>query len=137
MHPALPSGVHLKALETYDLIFKRIGTKGLAQDLFIYSAGILPLLGNAAMPVKPVLLGIYESYFLGLGKALLPGLPGVVLGLLPGIEEGSEYTERWDVTYCIPGIKLHVTFSSPSTTKQFLKNLTMSYRYQQLGPIPE
>jgi hypothetical protein len=26
MHPALPSGVHLKALETYDIIFKCMGT---------------------------------------------------------------------------------------------------------------
>lgn len=40
MHPALPSGVHLKALETYDIIFKNIGTKRLGQELFIYSAGV-------------------------------------------------------------------------------------------------
>ena len=94
MHPNLPSGVHLKALETYDLIFKRIGQKGLSQDLFTYSAGLFPLLGQAAMSVKPVLLGTYENYFIPLGKALLPGLSGLILGLLPGIEEGSEYTER-------------------------------------------
>lgn len=36
LHPALPSGVHLKALETYEIIFKIIGTKWLAKDLFIY-----------------------------------------------------------------------------------------------------
>ena len=94
MHPNLPSGVHLKALETYDLIFKRIGRKGLAQDLFTYSAGLFPLLGQAAMSVKPVLLGMYENYYIPLGKAMLPGLTGLVLGLLPGIEEGSEYTDR-------------------------------------------
>ena len=39
MHPALPSGVHLKALETYDIIFKCMGTNRLSQELFIYSAG--------------------------------------------------------------------------------------------------
>ena len=39
MHPALPGGVHLKALETYDIIFKCIGTERLSQELFIYSAG--------------------------------------------------------------------------------------------------
>lgn len=42
MHPALPSGVHLKALETYDIIFKCMGTIRLSQELFIYSAGKLP-----------------------------------------------------------------------------------------------
>lgn len=36
LHPALPSGVHLKALETYEIIFKIIGTKWLAKDLFLY-----------------------------------------------------------------------------------------------------
>lgn len=95
MHPTLPSGVHLKALETYELIFTRIGHKGLAQDLFIYSAGLFPLLGNAAMSTRPLLMTVYENYFLPLGKALLPGLSGLLLGLLPGIEEGSEYTDRF------------------------------------------
>lgn len=39
MHFALPSGVHLKALETYDTIFKCMGTNRLSHELFIYSAG--------------------------------------------------------------------------------------------------
>ncbi|KAK3711633.1 hypothetical protein QZH41_014061 [Actinostola sp. cb2023] len=94
MHPALPSGVHLKALETYELIFRRLGNKGLAQDLFIYSSGLFPLLGNAAMSVKPALMSIYEEFYVSLGRALIPCLPGLLLGLLPGIEEGSEYTNR-------------------------------------------
>lgn len=44
MHHALPSGVHLKALETYDIIFKCMGTNRLSQDLFIYSAGLSKML---------------------------------------------------------------------------------------------
>ena len=48
MHPALPSGVHLKALETYDIIFKCMGTNRLAQELFLYSAGLFPLLGKVS-----------------------------------------------------------------------------------------
>lgn len=38
-HFALPSGVHLKALQTYDTIFKCMGTNRLSHELFIYSAG--------------------------------------------------------------------------------------------------
>ncbi|XP_074662898.1 protein DOP1A-like [Tubulanus polymorphus] len=94
LHPALPSGVHLKALETYEIIFKSIGSKHLGQDLFIYSAGLFPLLAYAAMNVKPSLLGLYENYFVPLGKSIKPGLTGLLLGLLPGLEEGSEYYER-------------------------------------------
>lgn len=44
MHPALPSGVHLKALETYDVIFSNTGQERLACELFIYSSGLFPLL---------------------------------------------------------------------------------------------
>ena len=33
LNPALPSGVHLKTLETIELIFSRIGEKRLARDL--------------------------------------------------------------------------------------------------------
>ncbi|AWO97049.1 putative protein dopey-1 [Scophthalmus maximus] len=94
LHPALPSGVHRKALETYEIIFKIIGPKRLAKDLFLYSSGLFPLLSNAAMSVKPVLLGLYETYYLHLGKTLKPGLQGLLTGVLPGLEEGSEYYDR-------------------------------------------
>uniref|UniRef100_A0A8C7B8H2 DOP1 leucine zipper like protein B n=1 Tax=Neovison vison TaxID=452646 RepID=A0A8C7B8H2_NEOVI len=96
LHPALPSGVHLKALETYEIIFKIVGTKWLAKDLFLYSCGLFPLLANAAMSVRPVLLGLYEKYFLPLQKLLLPSLQAFIVGLLPGLEEGSEIYDRTD-----------------------------------------
>ncbi|XP_012971665.1 protein dopey-2 isoform X3 [Mesocricetus auratus] len=96
LHPALPSGVHLKALETYEIIFKIVGTKWLAKDLFLYSCGLFPLLAYAAMSVRPVLLGLYERYFLPLQKLLLPSLQAFLVGLLPGLEEGSEIYDRTD-----------------------------------------
>ncbi|XP_068403142.1 protein dopey-2 isoform X2 [Eschrichtius robustus] len=96
LHPALPSGVHLKALETYEIIFKIVGTKWLAKDLFLYSCGLFPLLAHAAMSVRPVLLGLYEKYFLPLQKLLLPSLQAFIIGLLPGLEEGSEIYDRTD-----------------------------------------
>ncbi|XP_071455571.1 protein DOP1 homolog isoform X2 [Hetaerina americana] len=94
MHPALPSGVHLKALETYDIIFKCMGTNRLSHELFIYSAGLFPLLGHAAMNVRPSLLTVYETHFVPLGERLRPGLSGFLSGVLPGLEEGSDYFER-------------------------------------------
>ncbi|KAF3843169.1 hypothetical protein F7725_002018 [Dissostichus mawsoni] len=96
LHPALPSGVHLKALETYEVIFKIIGSKWLAKDLFIYSSGLFPLLGHAAMAVKPMLLTLYERYYLPLQRALLPSLQAFITGLLPGLEEGLEVYDRTD-----------------------------------------
>ncbi|XP_011499422.1 PREDICTED: protein dopey-1 homolog [Ceratosolen solmsi marchali] len=94
MHPALPPGVHLKALETYDIIFKCMGTNRLSHELFIYSAGLFPLLGNAAMNVRPLLLTVYETHFVPLGERLRPGLSGFLSGVLPGLEEGSDHFDR-------------------------------------------
>ncbi|RWS15080.1 protein dopey-1-like isoform X7 [Dinothrombium tinctorium] len=93
MHPALPSGVHLKALETYDLIFNCIGTERLVQELSIYSNGLFPLLSHAAINVKPTLLSVYENHFVPLGEHLRPALDGFLIAVLPGLEEGSDYHE--------------------------------------------
>ncbi|KAF3820537.1 hypothetical protein GH733_013713 [Mirounga leonina] len=57
---------------------------------------MFPLLANAAMSVRPVLLGLYEKYFLPLQKLLLPSLQAFIVGLLPGLEEGSEIYDRTD-----------------------------------------
>lgn len=62
--------------------------------IFLNSSGLFPLLANAAMSVKPTLLSLYEIYYLPLGKTLKPGLQGLLTGILPGLEEGSEYYER-------------------------------------------
>lgn len=96
MHPALPSGVHLKALESYDLILRAVGPQRLGQELFLYGAGLFPLLAHAAMNVRPALLSLYETHFLPLGERLRPGLNGFLIGVLPGLEEGSDYYERTD-----------------------------------------
>lgn len=65
-------------------------------SMFLNSSGLFPLLANAAMSVKPTLLSLYEIYYLPLGKTLKPGLQGLLTGILPGLEEGSEYYERWN-----------------------------------------
>lgn len=93
MHPALPSGVHLKALETYDLIFRCIGTDRLVQELSIYSNGLFPLLSHAAINVKPALLEVYQTHFVPLGERLRPALEGFIIAVLPGLEEGSDHHE--------------------------------------------
>lgn len=94
LHPALPSGVHLKTLEVYETIFRMIGKRNLQRDIVLYSCGLFPLLPAAALPVKPVLLTLYETYFLPLGEALNPILTGFFLGLFPALEEGADYYDR-------------------------------------------
>lgn len=50
------------------------------------------------MAVKPVLLKLYERYYLPLQRALLPSLQAFITGLLPGLEEGLEVYDRYLIT---------------------------------------
>ncbi|KAL5265755.1 hypothetical protein ACHWQZ_G006460 [Mnemiopsis leidyi] len=93
LHHALPSGVHLKTLEVYVIIFKRIGMERLSRDLSIYSMGLFPLLGHSAMSVRPKLFDIFDTFYIPLGTNLEPCLHGFILSLLSGLEEGSEHFE--------------------------------------------
>lgn len=71
-----------------------MGPELLAKDISLYSSGLFPLLANAALSVKPVLLSVYETYFLPLKKSLRPCLTGLIIALLPGLEEGSDFYAR-------------------------------------------
>lgn len=56
--------------------------------------GLFPLLGHAAMNIRPTLLTIYESHFVPLRERLRPALSGFLSGVLPGLETGSDHFER-------------------------------------------
>ena len=114
MHPDLPPGVHQKALETYDIIFKCMGTNRLAAELFIYSSGLFPLLPNAALNVRTALLTVYETHFVPLGSRLRPGLNGFLSGVLPSLEEGTEHYSRTNslLEAVLEGVGASVFYSS-------------------------
>lgn len=46
------------------------------------------------MNIRPILLGIYEKYFVPLGERLRPALSGFLSGVLPGYESGLDYFDR-------------------------------------------
>jgi len=63
--------------------------------VFICSlTGLFPLLGHAAMNVRPSLLTVYETHFVPLGERLRPGLSGFLSGVLLGLEDGSDHFDR-------------------------------------------
>jgi hypothetical protein len=95
LNPALPAGIHQKTLDVYHLIFSLIGNERLQSDLAIYSIGLFPFLQHAQQSLKPALLGLYDIYT-GLDhQSLRPPLFGLVLALLPGLEEeGNEFFDR-------------------------------------------
>ncbi|EFY87795.1 putative regulator of reproduction DopA [Metarhizium acridum CQMa 102] len=97
LNPALPSGVHQKALELYSYIFTTIGTDGLSRDLPLYLPGLAPTLSFASLSVRSPYLDLLETHFLDLDpRSLRPAMKSIILALLPGLEE--ETSEDFDRT---------------------------------------
>ncbi|WFD35659.1 hypothetical protein MCUN1_002517 [Malassezia cuniculi] len=95
LNPALPSGVHTRAIEVYVHIFETIGSEGLRRDLQVWSPGLLPFFAHAATSVRPSLLALYDRFYVPLSVDLRPLTRALLLALLPGLEEeNGEFFDR-------------------------------------------
>ncbi|KAF8215761.1 Dopey, N-terminal-domain-containing protein [Mycena galopus ATCC 62051] len=62
LNPALPTGVHQRALDVYSHILAVLGSEGLKRDLALWSSGLFPFFEYAATSVKASLLpGLEEE----------------------------------------------------------------------------
>ncbi|CAI4227638.1 unnamed protein product [Auanema sp. JU1783] len=93
LHPALPMGVHLKALETYRQIFDILGPQ-LPKLLYLFTVGLFPLMDHCGIKVKTELFNLFEQYLVPMNQHLRPALPGFLAGVLLGLEEGTEFYDR-------------------------------------------
>jgi hypothetical protein len=83
LNPALPSGVHVKALEVLDGVFRRmIEAEAVARELHLWTPALFALFQHAANNVKPIVLKVYEQHLLPLGQQLVPCLSALMLGIL-------------------------------------------------------
>ncbi|KAF5020629.1 hypothetical protein F66182_7336 [Fusarium sp. NRRL 66182] len=97
LNPSLPSGVHQKALELYNLVFSVIGKDGLSRDLPLYLPGLATVLSFASLSVRAPYLDLLERHFLEIDpRSLRPAMKSIILALLPGLEE--ETSEDFDRT---------------------------------------
>jgi hypothetical protein len=95
LNPSLPSGVHQKTLELYDLVFALQGEDNLSRDLSLYLPGISSTLTFASLTVRPIFLSVIEDHLLKLPTTTLrPALKAIILSLLPGVED--ETSEDFD-----------------------------------------
>ncbi|CCM03665.1 uncharacterized protein FIBRA_05809 [Fibroporia radiculosa] len=95
LNPALPTGVHQRALDVYSHVFAVLGTEGLHRDLALWSSGLFPFFEYAATSVKPTLLNLFDTYYLPLQVDLRPIMKSFILALLPGLEEDTgEYFDK-------------------------------------------
>lgn len=97
LKPSLPSGVHQKALEVYNLVFTLLGKDRLSGDLSVWLPGFSHTLTFASLTTRPLFLSLYDDHLLKLPSGVLrPPLRAIILSLLPGIEE--ENSEDFDRT---------------------------------------
>ncbi|CUS25138.1 LAQU0S28e00320g1_1 [Lachancea quebecensis] len=90
LSPNLPSGVHQKTIEVYNVIFSKIGIDALNKECNIWVPGILPLMSYASISVKGPLIDLYENYLLQLSPSTLRLLiKPLVASLFPGIDDDS------------------------------------------------
>ncbi|KAH8835109.1 Dopey, N-terminal-domain-containing protein [Flagelloscypha sp. PMI_526] len=87
LNPALPNGVHQRALDVYAHILAVLGSEGLKRDLPLWSSGLFPFFEYAGTSVKPTLLNLYDTHYLPLQSGLRPVMKSFILALLPGLEE--------------------------------------------------
>lgn len=69
-----------------------IGSDKLSVDIALYSAGLFPFFQFSTSNVKPMVLDIFEEFIIPLGSRLKPSLTGLLIALLPGLEEGKTET---------------------------------------------
>lgn len=89
INAALPSGVHLKALEVYEVVLLRETPASMETSIRYWSTGLFPLLSNAATHVKPAVLRLFKERILTMGSRLQCCLPGLLTALLPNIEDAA------------------------------------------------
>lgn len=87
INSALPSGVHLKALEVYEVVLQRETAESMCSSIRYWSTGLFPLLSSAATQVKPAALRLFKERILIMGPRLQCCLPGLLTALLPNIED--------------------------------------------------
>ncbi|EKX36635.1 hypothetical protein GUITHDRAFT_78784, partial [Guillardia theta CCMP2712] len=112
----LPSGVHRKALDAYRVLLTRIGPSQLAVDLVLWSSGLFSLFPHANTECKNIQLRLIVDFYIPLGMNLVPCLEGLVMSLLPGIEDEAAAFYS-DTAACLDLVK-HAT-----STEHFFKAL--------------
>lgn len=97
LNPGLHQAINLQSLKIYELIFETIKQtaqgsaedykKMFCEDVGIYSVGLFPFFQAAHQKNKHYFLEIIRNYYIPVGRDLIPCIPGLVLSILPGLEE--------------------------------------------------
>ncbi|EGR29985.1 n-terminal domain protein [Ichthyophthirius multifiliis] len=100
LNPELPEAINLAALRIYENIFKNMQSvsnnnieeyvKIFTDYIGVYSIGLFPFFSNGQLRNKFYFLNMIKKYYIPLGKDLIPCAPGLVLSILPGLDENNQ-----------------------------------------------
>ncbi|UKJ87906.2 hypothetical protein MACJ_000348 [Theileria orientalis] len=93
----LPTGVHTRALEVYASILDKTSPESLSRDLALFSTGLFPFFSYSSYSVRPQFLSIIDKYYIPLGPKLIPCLIGLLICIIPGLEDDK--SETYDMVY--------------------------------------
>ncbi|KAK2197421.1 bifunctional Protein dopey/Dopey [Babesia duncani] len=116
LNPQLPTGVHMRALEVYGAIFDKVGPEGLSEDLALFSSGLFPFFIYSSLSVRPLFLNLIDQYYIPLNKRLFPCLIGLLICILPGLDE--EKSETYEAVF-----KILEKISNCVSEKSFMRAL--------------
>ncbi|KAH9948184.1 Dopey, N-terminal-domain-containing protein [Amylocystis lapponica] len=86
LNPALPTGVHQRALDVYSHILAVLG---------VCTLKFSPQILVTEITVKPTVLNLFDTHYLPLQAGLRPIMKSFILALLPGLEEETgEYFDK-------------------------------------------
>jgi hypothetical protein len=118
LHPNLPYGVHVTAIEVYTTVFEILDGRELHLQINVWLPGLLPLMSYASINVKPLLIQLFEQHILPL-PSLRNIIRPVLLAFLPGIDDES--SESFDSLFkLIEDVKLKVNDDSHFWQSLFL-----------------
>ena len=130
LSPALPAGVHEKALEIYSEVFGRLDTALGGDALPEFTAGLLPLLPLATNQVKMKMIDLISKHYVKLGRDLVPALTGLLVALFSGMdEEGSQISK--DITAVIDKMR-----SSVGNDPDFFRGVWTAFHLSASARLP-
>lgn len=104
LNPKLPVAIHSSVLKIYEIVFENIklSTGGFnkeynqifSQNISVYCVGLFPFFKNAATKNKFTYVELIKKYFIPLQIELIPCLPGLMLALLPVLEENNDQLNK-------------------------------------------
>ncbi|WUR02206.1 protein DOPEY1 [Vairimorpha necatrix] len=91
LNPLLPAGVHLKALETYSIIFSTISEDDFISNFGVYTLGLFNFGINSRVLVLSSYLSLLDKFIIPLGVKIESFTINVLYGILPSIDTDGEY----------------------------------------------